>query len=156
MVIRARPPLLVLAGVTLLLIGGYVSYPSASSLVYPDLASSRFFDPAVTEPITNILLVSAFFPLAKSKHSLDEYEDWFTHFLQPIETDIYFFCPPEVVPLIKRMRGDKPIIIDTTYHDPQDVPPLIDHRDVYQEMHAWDKEKLYHGPGLYAASWVAH
>ena len=35
-----------------------------------------------------ILLVSAFFPLSNSKHTISDYEEWLSRFLQPITTPI--------------------------------------------------------------------
>src|SRR5882762_2426512 len=42
-----------------------------------------------------ILLVSAFFPLSKSKHSDSAYNTLMRRFLGPFTTDVYFFTPPE-------------------------------------------------------------
>jgi len=99
---------------------------------------------------SRILLVSSFFPLAKSKHSLADYSAWLHEFLSPITTDIYFFTPPEMESTIRDLRGDLPIIIDTTYPTPFDVPPLRDMAGKYEEMHAWDRERDIHSPALYA------
>ncbi len=50
----------------------------------PNADSNALYDPQV-------LIVSAFFPLAKSKHPMSDYEAWLTHFLTPIASDIYKF-----------------------------------------------------------------
>ncbi|KAJ7166708.1 hypothetical protein C8R46DRAFT_1271639 [Mycena filopes] len=98
-----------------------------------------------------ILLVSAFFPLSKSKHTMREYEDWLIRFLQPISTDIYFYAPPAMADLIRMCRGPNlPITIDTSYASPFEVPPLRGLEGQYAAMHALDRERGRHSPELYA------
>ncbi|KAF7291644.1 hypothetical protein HMN09_01255600 [Mycena chlorophos] len=112
--------------------------------------------PPPTRPTTpatsnaNILIVSAFFPFAKSKHSLSDYESWLARFLQPITTDMYFYTSTEMEPLVRRCRGSLPITIDTKYASPFDIPPLSGLRDKYNEMHRLDREQERHSPELYA------
>ncbi|KAJ7707135.1 hypothetical protein B0H16DRAFT_1266329, partial [Mycena metata] len=103
-----------------------------------------------TRNATRILLVSAFFPLLKSKHSVHEYEEWLTKYLEPITTDIYFYAPVVMAELIRKCRGDMPIIIDTTYSSPFEIPPLREFREQYNAMHAQDRERARHSPELYA------
>lgn len=103
---------------------------------------------ATTHP--RILLVSALFPLSKSKHSLGEYSKWLNNFLGSVTTDVYFFTPPELEPLVRKARGNLPITIDTTFSSPFDIPPLANHRERYREMHAQDRERRIHSPELYA------
>ncbi|THV06165.1 hypothetical protein K435DRAFT_816021 [Dendrothele bispora CBS 962.96] len=98
----------------------------------------------------DVLLVSALFPLAKSKHSMDDYRSWMARFLGTVKTDIYFFTPPEMEPLIAELRGDLPITINTTFSSPYDIPPLSGLKDYYEEMHKIDRENSYHSPELYA------
>ncbi|KAJ7758556.1 hypothetical protein DFH07DRAFT_741680 [Mycena maculata] len=105
-------------------------------------------------PPANILLVTSFFPLSKSKHTMREYENWLTRFLEPIATDIYFYAPAEMESLIRKCRGDLPIIINTTYTTPFDIPPLDGARNVYYKMQAQDRERARHSPELYAV-WAA-
>jgi hypothetical protein len=143
---RGLSPLLTLGSCLLLVLLGYFSLSRLAPLSTfgNDLLSLSEQE----EP--RILLVSAYYPLKKSKHSFEDYEKWFEHFLRPITTDIYFFCPPDTEPLIRSLRGNKSIIIDTSFPSLYDIPPLHGLEDKYQEMHAWDKEKSYHSPELYA------
>ncbi|KAJ7075871.1 hypothetical protein B0H15DRAFT_916511 [Mycena belliarum] len=101
-------------------------------------------------PSPKILLVSAFFPLAKSKHTLRDYEMWLSQFLKPISTDIYFYAPPEMEALVRKCRGDLPITINTTFASPFDVAPLNGTRERYDAMHVHDRERGRHSPELYA------
>ncbi|KAJ6508974.1 hypothetical protein C8R45DRAFT_969464 [Mycena sanguinolenta] len=118
---------------------GNSSAPSASTAVELD-----------ESPLPKILLVTAFFPLSKSKHTMGEYEQWLSQFLQRITTDIYFFAPPEMESMIRKCRGDLPITLNTTYSSPFEIPPLNMYQDHYQKMHKQDRESFRHSPELYA------
>jgi hypothetical protein len=110
------------------------------------------------------LLVSAFYPLPKSKHTNAEYTDWLQRFLGHVSTDIYFFTTPEMEPHVRRARNvlsskvssgsgsttSSQLIINTTYPSPFSIPPLHPYKGKYEEMHAWDREKERHSPDLYA------
>ncbi|KAA1473970.1 hypothetical protein DENSPDRAFT_866262 [Dentipellis sp. KUC8613] len=106
--------------------------------------------PWLPEVKPRVLLVSAFFPLPKSKHTFGEYEAWLTHYLQPITSDLYMFAPPEMEEMIRRLRGDLPMTLNTTYHTIWDIPTLRGRKDLYYEMHTWDPEQWLHSPELYA------
>jgi len=71
-----------------------------------------------------ILLVSAYFPLTKAKHTHQEYLKWISLYLSKITSHIYFFTPPELEPTIRNLRGDLPITLNTTFTTPFDIPPL--------------------------------
>ncbi|KZV75036.1 hypothetical protein PENSPDRAFT_647561 [Peniophora sp. CONT] len=101
--------------------------------------------------LPRILLVSAFFPLKKSKHTLADYEGWLSRFLGQVSSDLYMFCPPDIAPLIRKLRGDLPMVLNTTFESPFDVPPLYGLEDTYQSMHdKLDPERSYHSAELYA------
>ncbi|KAF9649487.1 hypothetical protein BDM02DRAFT_3186247 [Thelephora ganbajun] len=105
----------------------------------------------VTAFTSEVLLVSAFFPLNRSHHSGEEYEEWLGNFLETIQTPIYFFTPPEIAPLVRKQRGSLPITINSSYTDPFDVPPVQGLYDYYYKMHRWqNKDRKAEGPGLYA------
>ena len=101
-------------------------------------------------PPPSILLVSAFFPLSHSKHSMSDYQRWLSNFLQPITTPIYFFTTPDMEPFIRKLRGNLPITINTSYVSPFDIPPLSGMVEKYEEMWHWDRERRRHSPELYA------
>lgn len=140
---------------------------TAIALIYLTLADSRLrpaqrpmaledFQAAemdIVPPQTNdtkVLIVSAMFPLTKSKHSTKDYEDWLTRFLGEITTDIYMFTTPDLADTLRRSRGDLSITIDTTYSSPFEIPPLRGIEETYVRMNNMDKEKWHHSPGLYA------
>jgi hypothetical protein len=105
--------------------------------------------PAITNG-TRVLIVSAMFPLAKSKHSKKDYENWLSRFLGAITTDIYMYTTPELEDTLRHVRGDLPITIDTTYSSPFEIPPLRGVEETYIRMNDMDEEKWHHSPELYA------
>ena len=99
---------------------------------------------------TRILLVSAMFPLSKSKHSTKDYANWLNRFLGPLTTDIYMYTTPDFAETLAEIRGPLPITIDTSYSSPFQVPPLMGLEETYTKMNNMDNEKWHHSPGLYA------
>lgn len=97
-----------------------------------------------------VLLVSAFYPLAKAKHTHEDYAKWMTLYLSRVSTHIYFFAPPEMEATIRRLRGRLPMTLNTTFATPFDVPPLRGLEDRYADMNKVDPENAYHSPELYA------
>ncbi|KAG8858378.1 hypothetical protein FRB96_005263 [Tulasnella sp. 330] len=104
---------------------------------------------------TPILLVSAFFPLPTSKHSDEEYAAWLQLFLSRITTPLVIYTTVAFSPTISRLRGNLPIIINTDFSTPFDVPPMKGLQTKYADQHArLDPEKFRHNPSLYA-TWNA-
>ncbi|KDR75458.1 hypothetical protein GALMADRAFT_69081 [Galerina marginata CBS 339.88] len=99
---------------------------------------------------TKVLVVSAMFPLAKSKHSKKDYETWLGRFLGTITTDVYMYTTPELAETLRQIRGDLPITINASYSSPFEVPHLRGLEETYTRMNNMDKEKWHHSPGLYA------
>jgi hypothetical protein len=99
---------------------------------------------------TRILLVSAMFPLSKSKHSTKDYAGWLNRFLGPLTTDIYMYTTPDIAETLAAIRRPLPITIDTSYSSPFQVPPLIGLEETYINMNFMDKERWHHSPELYA------
>ena len=99
---------------------------------------------------SRILIVSAMFPLPKSKHSKTDYNAWLSHFLRPIKTDVYFFTTPELEPIVRSARGNLPITVNTSFSSPFDIPPLAGMQEKYVEMRIRDRERWRHSPDLYA------
>ena len=105
-----------------------------------------------------ILLVSAYFPLPRSKHTHEDYAGWLRRYLTKVTTHIYFFAPPEAESMIRKLRGDLPMTLNTSFSSPFDTPPFRDLRGRYEQMHNevppdtqiidWRKET--HSPELYA------
>ncbi|KAJ2922783.1 hypothetical protein H1R20_g14304, partial [Candolleomyces eurysporus] len=117
--------------------------------------------PPLTSSNKRVLLVSALYPLSKSKHSLEDYRWWLWNYLGHVKTDIYFFAPPALHDLVTQARP-KPdeanskegsnffLKLNTTYPTVFDVPPLKGLQQSYEEIHAKDRERSYHSAELYA------
>ncbi|TFK26312.1 hypothetical protein FA15DRAFT_616074 [Coprinopsis marcescibilis] len=115
-----------------------------------------------------ILLVTALYPLAKSKHSDEEYANWLRMFLSRIRSDIYFYSPEgSMQKQVEKAASALPasdddlkakinpnsnrnFILNTTYPNVFAVPPLKGLRERYEKMHSIDREKGIHGAELYA------
>lgn len=120
-------------------------------------SANNTLEPEMTEVSgdSEIILVSAFYPLSKSKHSSNDYAQWLSRFLAKVKTPIYFYCPPDLKPMIRSLRGNAgPITIDTRYATTFDIPPLDNRELAYKKMHRYDREKLIHSPELYSV-WTA-
>jgi len=144
---RAR--ILFLAAVLTLCVLSYSFYDARSSNYQPGAPHHDTLTAEEVQP-AKILLVSAFYPLSKAKHSHKEYDLWLSRYLSRVSTHIYFFAPPDIEPVIRRLRGDLPMTLNTTYASPYDIPPLVGMQEVYENMHALDPEKEIHSPELYA------
>jgi len=116
------------------------TFSSSSSINVPFIPSG--------EP--QILLVSAFYPLEKSKHTHKEYGQWMQLYLSKVKTHIYFFAPPEIEGMIRKLRGNLPMTLNTTFTTPFDIPPLKGLEGRYADMNKIDPENAYHSPELYA------
>jgi len=106
--------------------------------------------PFLTSNTPQVLLVSAFYPLSKAKHTHDEYAEWMTSYLSKVTTHIYFFAPPEIETMVRRLRGNLPMTLNTTFSTPFDIPPLKGMEARYADMNKVDPENAYHSPELYA------
>ncbi|KZV95185.1 hypothetical protein EXIGLDRAFT_766451 [Exidia glandulosa HHB12029] len=109
--------------------------------------------PSTATP-SRILLVSAYFPLNKSKHSQFEYHKWLLNFVGQVKTDMYVFVPPEMEEVIQDMREDLPIYINTTYSSISDLPPLSPLQDSFNAQHYIDPEAAKRSAELYMI-WAA-
>jgi hypothetical protein len=122
-----------------------------------------------------VLLVSALYPLAKSKHSQKDYAEWLQRLLGTITTDVYFFAPPSLESIVldtfnsrtTQFHNSSQLVstpsprtqpklqpqffkLNTEYETAFTVPPLQGLEKVYDGMHQKDREKLRHSPELYA------
>ncbi|KAI9633687.1 uncharacterized protein MKK02DRAFT_38345 [Dioszegia hungarica] len=115
-----------------------------------------------------VLLVTAYYPLKKSKHPQSDYDHWLTNLMGQLSTDMYIFTSSSyeahLQGLIARavdsdltrrrnhtgVFAQRKVYYDTRYSGPLETPPLAEFAKVAQEQ--WDKdgEKAYHNPDLYA------
>ncbi|TFK97541.1 hypothetical protein BDV98DRAFT_513603 [Pterulicium gracile] len=95
-----------------------------------------------------VLLVSALFPLKKSKHSMKSYKAWLYNFLQ-ITTPIYIFLPKSLFSLLPQTLPDN-LTVNSTYDTIFDLPMMKGMEPIYEANWLLDPEKDIHGPELYA------
>jgi hypothetical protein len=111
----------------------------------------------------NVTIVTAFFPLEKAKHTIQEYQSWIQRFLT-LQDNMVIFCPPEWVTEIQQQRSKNnltvhvvPMYLNETrmFQEYKDDPP-----NVWKVQHDRDPEREVHkDPMLYViwnekASWV--
>ena len=99
-------------------------------------------------PPGRVLVVSAMFPLKKSKHSMKSYKAWLNNFLQ-ITTPIYIFLPKSLSGLLPKTLPDN-LTVNSTYDTIFDLPMMKGMEPVYEANWHLDPEKEIHGPELYA------
>lgn len=105
----------------------------------------------------DVVIVSAYFPLNKSKHLKSEYVIWIRSFLRIIncKTIIYTtntfyeqFYRKEASKLFKGRQ--KLFNFNCSFNDIYDVPIMRNLSNAYKQMHKIDPEKSHHYPELYA------
>ncbi|PPQ97711.1 hypothetical protein CVT26_001901 [Gymnopilus dilepis] len=140
-----------------LVIDEHVRPPTRFGMTFADYEEAEMGTASVNKSSTSIpkvLLVSAMFPLAKSKHSKADYEDWLGRFLGSVTTDLYMYTTPELAPMLRQIRDDalpiSSMTVNASYTSPFDIPPLRGLEETYTRMNNMDKEKWHHSPGLYA------
>jgi hypothetical protein len=128
-----------------------------SNIPFPEISmdEATFTVPTLNFSSSPILLVSAFFPLPAAKHTDEEYAAWLTRFLAQITTPLVIYTTSSFAPHIIAIRGQLPIVVDTQFNSPFDVPPLRKMQSVYEVQHdTLDPEKQRHSAPLYA-TWNA-
>jgi hypothetical protein len=59
-----------------------------------------------------VTIVSAYYPLNTSKHSLREYNEWMANFFPYVTAPIVLYSPPgEALDNILELRGDLPMTV---------------------------------------------
>lgn len=134
------------AQVVFLGILGCISYTLVDRFIAPTAptfaaTTDGIFVSDATINATHILIVSAFFLLPSSKHTLEEYKPWLSTFLTSVTTDVYFYTSPDMESMIKELRGDRPLTLDTSFSSPFDTPPLQGLEDMYANMRKQDPHK---------------
>ena len=127
------------------------------NLLLPHSSVANLEDSSHAKPVNStspepakVLLVSAYFPLSKSKEVFAEHMKSLSFFLAPIKTDIYFFTPPEMEQQVRTLRGGLPIVVNTSFASLFDTAPMSPYKDSYTEMYKKDREKTVHSPRTYA------
>lgn len=106
---------------------------------------------------TDVLVVSAYFPLERSKRNNSEYEHLITYFLRVMncKTLIYTtrqFYDNYYVNQLKNLTPSQRglFIFNLTYNDIFESPSVKKLKEAYQKVHSIDRESFRHNPSLYA------
>ncbi|KXS14518.1 hypothetical protein M427DRAFT_70535 [Gonapodya prolifera JEL478] len=95
-------------------------------------------------------IVTAYFPLQRSKHSTDDYAKWMKPLLG-INAPLVAYTTPAGLTTMQSLRDPS---LPTEYvllDSPWDLPPIKPHRDAYEKLqHPIDPERGIHSPELYA------
>jgi hypothetical protein len=98
------------------------------------------------------VIVTAYYPLKKSKYSEGVYNGWLSEFFYCVTCPVIFFCPPELVDTLKSKSNSNVTFVarDFDSWDMMKEPQM----SKWREWWKIDKEKNIHSPELYAI-WAA-
>ncbi|KAH7108304.1 hypothetical protein BKA62DRAFT_609615 [Auriculariales sp. MPI-PUGE-AT-0066] len=85
-----------------------------------------------------VLLVTAFYPISRSRYPQHQYQSWMRHLLSRVTGSLYMFTTPDMAESIRSLRGSLPIYLNTSYASVHDIPVI--------------KDLLHEFPGLYTKS----
>jgi hypothetical protein len=93
-------------------------------------------------------VVTAFYPLSRSKHGVGKYMAWIDNFCK-IPCNLVVFTDSTTAPVIRERRGDLPIHIVVKEFNTYRItsPPMM---RFWTRQHATDPEQRIHNPELYA------
>ena len=97
-------------------------------------------------------VVTAYYPLARSKHSKEEYQAWYRNFFKCVTADVVCFCPSEFESEFKSLARTNHRIIVKEFNSFDMMSPSM--MNVWNTFHLIDPERHIHSPELYAV-WSA-
>jgi uncharacterized hydantoinase/oxoprolinase family protein len=100
----------------------------------------------------DVTVVTAFFPLAKSKHSVEKYKEWIESFCKG-QFQCVVYTTGEYVDFFRSRRDFRDTRVIETRLEELEVWNQV-WQTMWQNTHAVDSEKEYHSPELYAV-WAA-
>jgi hypothetical protein len=99
-----------------------------------------------------MIVVTSYYPLSKSKHSLSEYRQWYTNFFQCVTADVVCFCPQSMYDEFTRLAKPNHTIIIREFDSFEMMSP--EYMTIWNQWHLVDPERHVHSPELYAI-WAA-
>lgn len=100
----------------------------------------------------DILLVTAYYPIYKSKYNKDIYNSWISIFFECVTCPVIFFCSSETYEKIHLLAKSNIQFVQRQF-DSFDMMK-IEQMNKWQQWHNIDPEKEIHSPELYAI-WAA-
>ena len=93
-------------------------------------------------------LVTAYYPLTKSKHGTAAYRIWYTNFFQAVTAPVICFCPPEMEAEFRTLAGSN---VRLVIRDFASFPMMsAEQMEKWRKWHLTDPERHIHSPELYA------
>jgi hypothetical protein len=99
-----------------------------------------------------MLLVTAYYPLNKSKYSLDVYDQWIFLFFECVTCPVMFFCSSETHQRLKTKARDNVQFVEREFSSFEMMSEPWKSR--WKRWHTVDPERNMHSPELYAI-WAA-
>lgn len=95
-------------------------------------------------------VVSAYYPLQKSKYTYDHYNKWLRLFLTNCEAHMVIFTNAETAPFLESCRSNFPTKTKVVILEPNEWTATTQFpADFWENQHAIDKESNIHSPELY-------
>ena len=123
----------------------------------PSLRSFRYrLRPRHSNSQREVTVVTAYFPLAKAKHSQSNYLEWLENLFSFCQSPMIIFTSAEFSPILHRLRrnGSLPSFFIVDYSSPLQMPPIRSLVSTFVEQHSVDPERAHHSIELYAI-WCA-
>lgn len=93
-------------------------------------------------------VVTAYYPLSKSKHGIDNYKRWYTNFFRAVTAPVICFCPPEMEAEFRNLAGPN---VRLVIRDFGSFPMMsAEKMEKWRAWHLTDPERHIHSPELYA------
>lgn len=120
--------------------------------------SSKFGNTLHVEDVTNFTfekertVVTAYYPLQKSKHSQLSYLEWGRFFFDSVTCPVICFCDPSIELTLKQMANQNVTFISRSFYSFDMMSES--QMEVWNSFHEIDREHDIHSPELYAV-WAA-
>jgi hypothetical protein len=98
------------------------------------------------------IVVTAYYPLKKCKHSMTIYFEWINLFFKSVSCEVICFCAPQVEFLLKKLALDNVKFVSRDFKSFDMMSP--EQMNIWNKFYEIDEEKQFHSPELYAV-WAA-
>ena len=93
-------------------------------------------------------IVTAYYPLAKSKHGTAKYKTWYTNFFHTVTAPVICFCAPEMEAEFRSLAGKNVRLVVREFSS---FPMMsAEKMEKWRAWHLTDPEAHIHSPELYA------
>jgi glycosyltransferase involved in cell wall biosynthesis len=93
-------------------------------------------------------VVTAYYPLSKSKHSTAAYKTWYTNFFRAVTAPVICFCAPEMEAEFRNLAGPNVRIVIREFGSFPMMSTV--QMEKWRTWHLIDPERHIHSPELYA------